>query len=260
MNYQQRRKLLSQNSLYNRALIHFLVRNSSIGQNDTVLEIGPGKGFITSELLKTAQKVIAVEVDKKLVFHLRQRFNLNPKFQLYCGDFLKQDLPTCHYKVFANIPFSIEGQIVRKLLDSPNSPDDCYLVVVRDLAERLSGVPKNNLFSLTHLPWFDFSIYHTFRQNDFIPIPKVNAVMWKVQKKEIPLIPFSAKKSFTKFVVLGFGQGQPISINLKSVLSADQIVVLEQKLGFSLKIKPSYLSLENWIKLYRSWLNMKGVL
>lgn len=72
MLYKVRRKLLSQNFLYNKVLINLLVRNSSIGLNDTVVEIGSGKGFITSELLKVAKKIIAIELDGKLFLHLKK--------------------------------------------------------------------------------------------------------------------------------------------------------------------------------------------
>lgn len=104
--YKVRRKLLSQNFLYNRTLVNSLVRNSSIGPTDTVLEIGPGKGFITSELLKISKKVIAVELDSKLVLHLKSIFYNFRNLKLYQMDFLEFSLPQKPYKVFANIPFS----------------------------------------------------------------------------------------------------------------------------------------------------------
>src|SRR3990167_3306460 len=74
MRYKQRQRLYSQNFLFNRKLITKLVSRSSIGKKDTVLEIGPGRGIITQELLKVAAKVIAVELDSKLYLQLKEKF------------------------------------------------------------------------------------------------------------------------------------------------------------------------------------------
>lgn len=252
MLYKVRRKLLSQNFLYSRTLVNSLVRKSSIGKNDTVLEIGPGKGFITAELLKIARKVIAAELDEKLALHLKQLLGVYPNFELYQGDFLQLPLPSFPFKVFANAPFSIEGEIIRKLLDSDNPPEDCYLVIDKRLALRLSGMPHENQFSLKHKPWFDFSIFYRFKRSDFVPQPNVDSVMWRVAKKDPPLLPLEEKKSWENFIELGFGQGQPVRANLRKQLSSKQIGKLQQNLSFSLKSKPSYLSFQQWLELYKA--------
>lgn len=253
--YKFRRKVLSQNFIYNRTLIKKLVRGSSIGFNDIVLEIGPGKGFITSELLQVAKRVIAVEIDPKLVLHLDKFLGTNSKLDLYLADFLNFPLPKTQYKVFANIPFSIEGKIVRKLLEDRNPPEDCYLVVRRDLAERLSGMMDNNQFSIKNKPWLDFSIYHRFNRNDFIPRPSVDCVTWRITKKGVPLLPLEEKQSYQQFVERAFGEGLPVEKNLRRFLSREQLQDLSRKIGFSLKAKPSQLLPEQWLELYKEYNN-----
>ncbi len=250
MAYKFRRKVLSQNFIYNRSLIKQLVRGSSIGSQDTVLEIGPGKGFITSELLAMAKRVIAVELDFKLVLHLDKLFGDNPKLDLYAENFLEFHLPKTHYKVFANVPFSIEGKIIRKLLESINPPDDIYIVVRKDLAERLSGLTGNNAFAMQYQPWFDFTIYHQFNKSDFIPQPSMECVMWRITKKTTPLIPFNQQASYQKFIEKGFGNGLPVKRNIRKIISSSQLHQLSGKIGFSLDINPSKLSLQQWIKIY----------
>lgn len=250
--YKFRRKILSQNFIYDRTLIKKLVRGSSIGFQDTVLEIGPGKGFITSELLQVAKRVIAVELDHKLVLHLQKFFGNNPKLDLYLADFLNFPIPRTQYKVFANIPFSIEGKIVRKLIEDKNPPEDCYLVVRRDLAERLSGVMGNNQFSIKNRPWFSFNIYYRFNRNDFIPRPSMDCVMWRITKKEGPLVSIDQKQNYQRFIELAFGEGQTIENNLKRLMTREQLQNLSKKLSFSLKTKPSHLSLGQWLELYHN--------
>ncbi len=253
MQYKLRRKLLSQNFLYSRILINSLVRNSSIGQNDVILEIGPGKGFITSELLKVAKEVIAVEIDPKLVLHLQHFFSNNSKLNLFLANFLDFRLPWTPYKVFANIPFSIEGQVVRKLIDAKNPPSDAYLVVRKDLAQRLSGKFGNNLFYISHTPWFEFSIYHNFNRSDFTPQANMDCVMWRITKRQSPLLPEKEKQSFQRFISLGFGNGLPVSQNLRGLFTREQIYQLLKRAGIPQKSKPSHLELEKWILLYKLW-------
>lgn len=249
--YKVRRKLLSQNFLYNRTLIASLVRKSSIGKNDIVLEIGPGKGFITTELLEVSRKVIAVELDEKLVAHLYSIFN-DLRLEIYHQDFLKFNLPSSPYKVFANLPFSIEGEIVRKLLDNYSPPVDCYLVVMKKLAIRLSGGPHENQFSLKHKPWFDFSIYHYFKRTDFIPSPNVDSVMWRITLKDAPLLPLEQRGYWERFIEIGFSNGLQVKQNLRKILTQKELNLLASKLKFSLKTKPGFLTLDQWLTLYKA--------
>src|SRR5512139_1904971 len=113
--FTKKRKLYSQNFLYNRKLVQHLVSGSSIAKNDLVLEIGPGEGIITNELVKSSRFVVAVEIDTEKYAYLKQKFNRINNLTLYLGDFLDFELPSLPYKVFANIPFSTEGKIIRKL-------------------------------------------------------------------------------------------------------------------------------------------------
>lgn len=255
MKYKLRRKILSQNFLYSQTLIKSLVWNSSIGQNDIVLEIGSGKGLITAQLLKKAKKVIALEIDEKLFLHLKKFLGLYPNFDLHQVDFLKFPLPKSSFKVFANIPFSIEGKIIRKLLDSINPPQDCYLIVDKRLAIRLSGMPHENQFSLKHKPWFDFSIFYQFKRSDFIPTPNIDCVMWKITKKEVLLLPLEERGAWERFIEIGFGQGTPIKQNLERMITNKQLQELSAKINFSLKEKPGYLSFDQWLIIYKHFIS-----
>jgi len=249
--YKLRRKQLSQNFLCNPKLIQQLVGCSSIGSADQVLEIGPGKGFITGELLRVAHRVVAIELDAKLVLHLRRYFADEPRLHIASGDILAHPLPATPYKVFANIPFAIEGQIVRKLIDAENAPDDCYLVVMRELAQRLSGLPHHNQFSLKHQPWFEFSLVQRFRRTDFVPRPRVESVLWRIKKREQALLPEDEKARYHRFIETAFGQGQPINRGLGTVMPPEEFRRMCATLALNPRCKPSYLSLEQWVAIYR---------
>src|ERR1700737_3441561 len=149
-----RRERLSQNFLWNRRLVDWLVRSSSISPHDLVLEIGPGRGILTQALLQAAARVVAVEIDEKLCGSLRQRLGHYPNFVLIQDDCLALHLPLEPYKVFSNIPFGITGDIIRKLLQSDDAPADCYLLVQQEAAAKfLPSNQHNSLAALLYYPW-----------------------------------------------------------------------------------------------------------
>lgn len=249
--YKLRREQLSQVFLHSPELVNRLVGKSSIDQKDTVIEIGPGRGIITQSLLQKAKFVISVERDPLLYSRLKQRFINYPNLDIIWADFLSFQLPKTPYKIFANIPFSIEGKIVRKLIDSQNPPEDCYLVMREELAKRLVGIPKNGLFAITHKPWFDFEIFHQFKRSDFIPKPQVESVMLRFIKRPYPLLPESEKLQFQRFVTNIFGGGRRMRQNLQREFNPSQISNLAQKLKLNLNSKPSDLPIEQWMSLYQ---------
>ena len=258
--YKLRREQLSQVFLHSPGLVNRLVGKSSIGQKDTVVEIGPEKGIITKILLKSARTVIAIECDQPLYSLLKQQFNNCPNLNLICADFLSFLLPKTPYKVFANIPFSIEGKIIRKLIDAQNPPQDCYLIMRKELAEKLAGIFNNGLFAVNHKPWFDFEIFHKFRRGDFIPKPQVESVMLRFYKWTNPLLPESEKPLFQKFVTNIFGGGRRMRQNLKREFSPDQVTELARQFKINLHARPRDLSLEQWILLYHyKYLSLRGV-
>ena len=202
------RKLLSQNFLCNRELVSKLIRSSSVSQNDTVLEIGSGCGIITEQLLGVCKKLTAFETDQKFVFYLRRRFPKRPNFHLFSGDFLSQPLPQDEpFKVFSNIPFSITGEIVKKLMFSKNSPVDSYLVVQREAAETfIVNKHRNTMLAILFYPWFNIRIVHEFERSDFKPKPRVNSCLIRIVKRSPPFVGESNVQLYRDFIVYHFGR------------------------------------------------------
>ncbi len=252
--HHSQRKRLSQNFLHSRKLTRELVGSSSITKNDLVVEIGPGKGIITEQLIERAGRVLAIELDSHWCRYLKDKFRTAGNFELYCLDFLDWIPPSAPYKVFANIPFSIEGKIIRQLIDASNPPQDCYLVMVKELAYRLAAPYKENQFSISHKPWFDFSIDWHFHPTDFTPVPRVDAVMLRFTWKKNLLLPLSEKTRYQNFVGQGFGQGSAVKQNLRRFYSLCAINHAFHALYLDKDAKPSYLTLGQWIDLYRALL------
>jgi len=184
-----RRQPLSQHFLWNRRLVDQLVRASSISLNDLVLEIGPGRGILTQALVQVAQQVIAVELDENLCAALRQRLGHHRNLVLVAGDCLTLALPREPYKVFANIPFNITGDIMRKLLQSETPPDDCYLLMQTEAARKfLPNDQRNSLAALLYYPWWEMRVMHHFQRADFVPPPRVDTVWLRITRRSAPLL------------------------------------------------------------------------
>ena len=127
-----------------------IVEAGEVGPEDVVLEVGPGKGILTEELLKKAKKVIAVEKDEQLAEFLKTKFvtEINSgKLEIICGDILDKHqgeslmLPK-EYKIIANIPYYITSHFLRTFLESDNQPSLMVLMVQKEVAERIVGRNK----------------------------------------------------------------------------------------------------------------------
>lgn len=219
---------LSQNFLRDRQLVDQLVRNSSIGPHDTVIEIGPGKGIITRALVKKAKMVLAVEIDSHLISPLVS-ISQTDSLILFNQNFLDFSLPHTPYKIFANPPFAIEGQIIRKLLDAPNPPEEIYLVLRKEHALRWSGY-QPSMFAMKYGPWFTFKIVHQFKGTDFSPPTKVKAVLLHMSKRKQPLVTWADKDRYQNVIEAGF-TGK-----------------------IKLKKRPTTYTLNDWVKMDRQLL------
>src|SRR3990172_789329 len=117
---------LAQNFLRSSRLVRSLLDSSSIGAGDIVYEIGPGRGIITVELARIARKIVAIEKDPDLARGLCTRFQGVNNVQIIADDFLRYPIPDREYKIFANIPYNLTADIMRKILYTPPVPGEAY--------------------------------------------------------------------------------------------------------------------------------------
>lgn len=250
-----RRKLLSQNFLTNRKLISKLLRKTSIGKKDVVLDIGAGEGILTQELSKTAGEVFAIEIDKRLAEGLRRQFKLQENVKVSNTDFRDFYLPKNNYKVFSNIPFIYSSEIIKKLVFASNPPIDAYLIVQKESADKFISNEFNNRnsqISIQISPFFDLNIIYKFNRSDFYPQPRVNCVLLNIRKRNKPLIELEHKSLYYDFVVFTFNQTKPnIVEGLSSIMGKNEILRLLAQLRISSNSKPSELTLENWVNIFR---------
>lgn len=207
----------SQNFITNGKLIRRIIGFADFHANDTVLEIGTGKGHITEELCRRAGMVCSVELDRKLYDSAGKRLAQYTNLKLIYGDFLKYDLPTKGtYRIFANIPYSITTQIIDKLTQAPNPPTDIWLVMEKGAAKRFMGLPKETKRSLLLKVNWDIKIRYHFRREDFHPMPGVDSVLVHFAKRAAPDLSKNEYCAFQKFIERSMkcgvcGKGGPLT-------------------------------------------------
>ena len=204
MSRQRTRAALSQNFLRDPRLAEHLVHLAALDANDTVIEIGPGSGVLTGRLARRCRQVLAIEKDATLARRLAQRFAAERAVAVFAADFLEFPLPSSRYKVFANIPFAITTAIVSKLTTGVSPPEDAWLVMQREAAQRFLGEPGGTLVSALLHPWFTGQIRHHFRRSDFVPQPGVEVVLLHLSRRGEPLKPMRLFHWSTTYLTILF--------------------------------------------------------
>ena len=246
----------SQNFLKSPEYVGSLIDRTDIGNDDLVVEIGPGKGIITEALAKRAGRVIGVEFDSELAVELKNQFLNYPNVEIVEDDFLTWDLPRGPYKVFANIPFNMTADIVNKLLTGQNPPEATYLVMQDKAAERFIGQPvgSNSQASILLQPFYDIGIFTRIERSQFEPRPSVDAVLARFEKRSQQKVDPKNRQLYRDFVIYGYNQWQPTVLDaFRKIFSGEQLKTMAEKLGIS-GLKPTEITIEQWLGMFESFL------
>ncbi|HEY7341935.1 MAG TPA: 23S ribosomal RNA methyltransferase Erm [Ktedonobacterales bacterium] len=245
------RALLSQNFLRDPHLIAAILDRFDLGSDSSVYEIGPGEGLITRQLAERYREVVAIEKDARLACRLQRAFRDYSNVSIHHGDFLRHPLPMSPYKVFANIPFNITSAIVTRLTAEEHPVDEAYLTMQQEAAHMYLGSPSQSLRSILLKPWFELDVVHRFRRSDFVPVPRVDVMMLRLRKRGPPLVNAADRKLFRDFVVYLFTHWQPYQTTpLNEIVTRQQRRFMERELGFDIDVKPTSISLEEWLALF----------
>ncbi len=151
-------------------------------------------------------------------------------------------------------PFFLTADILEKITQASNPPVDTFLILQEEAARKYSGSPygRERLVSLLIKPRFEPQILYRFKREDFQPAPRVRAAFLRLKLREKPLISPQEEKEYADFVTFGFSQWRPtIGEALKRIFTKRQLVRLSRDLGFDLRAKPSDLTFEQWLGLFR---------
>ncbi len=241
---------LSQNFIKDPFVVKELLSASSIDSNDLVLEIGPGRGIITKELIHRAHEVIAIEKDSGLFKDLTSKFSQNSNLKIYNKDFLNWNLPSKPYKVFSNIPFNITAEIIDKFLKSKNRPTEMYFVLQTEAAEKFTGGDLETQSSILTKIFYDVEILGNIDRSAFTPKPQIKISFVKFVLKPDVQIDHKIYQEFRDFVIFGFNQWKSnIKESYKKIFSFNQFKTINKNLKIN-NLKPSQLKLNQWLELF----------
>lgn len=280
MDYLKRAKLfktkkrLGQNFLICADTIQAILDNAEISENDTLIEIGAGVGFVTEQLVKHAKKVIAIELDEDAIKELKKRGKCIDNLEIIHQDILKTNLsdlcrvgsPTHQNKVkiIANIPYYITTPIIAHLLgeiDDLNNTNrnlisEIILMVQYEVAQRIVANEKSpskqyGLLSILSQFWADCEIIKKVSRKCFYPSPKVDSALVKLVVNDKPRLELSNYKHFRKVVKAAFSQRRK---NIKNCLlsggfSKETITKSLENLRISENTRGETISIEDFGKL-----------
>lgn len=162
-------------------IIDEIVKAADIKPDDVILEIGPGRGILTEELVKKAKKVVAVEKDKRMVDYLKGKFTNVKNLEIIHGDILKFKFQVSRFKIVANIPYYITSRFLRIFLQADFQPYSMVLMVQKEVAERIvARDKKESILSISVKAYGQPKIIRTVPAKYFSPKPKVDSAILKI--------------------------------------------------------------------------------
>jgi 23S rRNA (adenine-N6)-dimethyltransferase len=249
----------TQNFLRDPLLVTRLLDLSDIESEDTVVEIGPGKGIITEQLAERCRCVIAVEKDVTLARALQQRYAGCERVTVHVADFLAFPLPRARYKVFANIPFNCTHDIVTKLTRCAEPPQTAYLAMQREAAQKFAGIGREYLYSILLKPWFEVDVVYQFQRSDFVPVPQVDAAFLRIRKRGPPLVSRQERQLFRDFAVYGFTTRQPtLGRIFRDILTNRQQQQASKRFEIDFDATPSLMPFPQWLLLFQYFMQVSG--
>ncbi len=212
------KKSLGQNFLTDVNIVKKIVNTASVYQDTTVIEIGPGLGALTEYLLMDAKNVLAIELDNRLIPILSDLF-AEEKFHIIHKDFLKitreeltPHLKGSKVKVVANLPYYITTAIITKILLEFDFIDELYIMVQKEVAERIAAEPKTkkyNSLSVFCQTISDVNYEFTVKKTVFDPVPKIDSAIISFKRKDVDVDILE----FEKFVQNCFTQKRKTLVN-----------------------------------------------
>lgn len=221
-------KSLGQNFLINDEAVDDIVSSSKICSDDLVIEIGPGLGTLTKELLEKAAKVIAIELDTRMIKILNDRFSLYNNFEIINEDVLKVDLEKLisdqknnlpqikNVKIVANLPYYITTPIIMKLLEDRLSIDTITVMIQKEVADRIVSVPGSKLSGAITYTVNYYAEPESIRlvgRECFIPQPNVDSEVIKLNIRKEPVIKVKNQDLFFSIIKCSFMQRRKTLIN-----------------------------------------------
>ncbi len=258
-------KSLGQNFLIDDEAVSGIVEAANVSKDDLIIEIGPGLGTLTKELLEKAGKVICIELDKRMIDILHDRFSLYKNFQVINDDVLKVDLKALiekekiiNTKIVANLPYYITTPIIMKLLEDRLDIDTITVMIQKEVADRLVTEPgTGDTGAITYaIHYYTEPIRVLEVQNtSFTPPPKVNSSVIQLKVLKEPSVKVEDEEKLFELIKYAFMQKRKTLVNSLTNCgkygTKEQIEKMLTDLNIDLRIRPEKITLEQFAEMIK---------
>ncbi len=252
-------KALGQNFLIDDSVLNDIVNGADVNEEDLVIEIGPGVGTLTAQILKRAKRVVAIELDNDLIPILMEELGDNQKFQLIHNDALKVDFNEVigdekSVKLVANLPYYVTTPIIAKLLKDGYNFKSLTIMIQKEVAERINAEPnckEYGALSLLVQYYCNTSIVRNVPAKCFMPRPKVDSIVIRLDKLDAPRVSPDNEKLFFDIIRNSFNMRRKTLWNSTKTLglSKEVLTVAYEEAGIDPKRRGETLSIEEFCAL-----------
>ena len=256
-------KALGQNFLINPSVCPKMAQQCGIDENTGVLEIGPGIGVLTCELAQRAKKVVAIELDKRLLPVLNETLPEFDNVKIINNDVMKMDLKSLLTEEFfgmnvvvcANLPYYITSPILMKLLEERLNLSAITVMVQKEVAQRIcagAGNRNSGSISLAVNYYAEPEILFFVKSGSFMPAPKVDSAVIRLNIRKNPACEVCDEKLLFKIIKISFLQRRKTVVNALSNnlnLSKETLLSVFDELKIEAKSRAENLTLEQFAKL-----------
>lgn len=266
-------KSLGQNFLIDEGTVLRIVENAEVGPEDLVLEIGPGIGVMTQAIAQHAQKVVAVEIDSKLMPVLAETLNGLDNVTVIHGDILKIDVAALiqeHFgdrrpKVIANLPYYVTTPILMRFLEERLPVSEIVVMIQKEVAERMTASPSTKAYgslSIAVQYYCEASIVQKVSPNVFMPQPNVDSLVIRLKLREKPCVELLDQDFFFKLVKAAFGQRRKTLLNALSAglsMPKETILTALAKVDIDPSVRGEALTIERFARLSNVFSEVRSI-
>lgn len=263
----QANKSLGQNFLIDDCVIEKIIESSNIEKEDLIIEIGPGLGVLTERLLKKSNNVVVIELDKKMIEILQNRFCLNRNLEIINDDVLKVDLEKLiknkkeqtninKVKIVANLPYYISTPIIMKLLENRLEISEIIVMVQKEVAQRLgaeTGTREAGAITYAVEYYAQATPIIDVPKESFIPSPKIESQVIKLEVRQNPKIEVEDEKLLFNIIQKSFMQRRKTLsnalINNRILDSKEEVEKMFKTLEIPSNVRGENLTLEEFGKI-----------
>ena len=260
--YPRPKKRYGQNFLHDKRIIYRIVNAANVSPQDSVLEIGPGRGHLTEALASKGANVVAIEADKDLTDGPLRRFDNMERVRIIQADAAEFPIEEIYaiprsYKLVANLPFNVGSHILRNLICSENRPSVAVVMLQKEVAKNVAATSgRMGLLSVIIQTYSKAKVVFSVPASAFTPTPKVSASVLLLETYREPLIKTHEYLEFFKFAAAGFASPRKQIHNSFATGLSVSLATSKNLLtncGIDYSRRPGTLSVPEWIELFNHY-------